>query len=332
MGGTPTGVQPLARSFRASEKGATSEKRQKTTTYVPSFKIAPQQVQGVQAQLAAYEGGKYTDLVTQNANGDHYVQIYQATFNKLLPAFQAAADLGISYMPVVEKPANGPMDGGSSATMQDPQDFKKRDANGEKDGGKYAGTLAFYARNERLYGCNEKPSVAKLTKKTCVGTLADGTDCTPCYGLFNMLYAPAKEGTAAIALPPVGGMWGSGGKEKEVGGIDGGIDSGIPSFPGVVLPRNAWGQRVEQDSSAECWTDSYVCNKGATDNPPECNGVPIPEGETFLEVPSTEIEDMCKDKEGDKGFLIEEGEGPAASGVGQIGGTVLAVAVLLLAL
>merc|ERR1712232_1097956 len=55
-GGTPTGVQPLARSFRASEKGATSEKRQKTTTYVPSFKIAPQQVQGAQAQLLRTRG------------------------------------------------------------------------------------------------------------------------------------------------------------------------------------------------------------------------------------------------------------------------------------
>merc|ERR1719321_2314795 len=62
--GVTMGVQPLGESFRSAEKGATSTKRLKTTTYVPSFDATGYNMNTIQNAIARKTGGsraKYKD-------------------------------------------------------------------------------------------------------------------------------------------------------------------------------------------------------------------------------------------------------------------------------
>jgi len=105
-GGTTLGVQNLGVSFRSAEKGATSTKRLKTTTYVPSFSTAGYNDAVIANAIKSRTRGnkaKYADILTTNAQtGESYIKIYEATMFKMLPAFKAAETLGISYMPSVQ--------------------------------------------------------------------------------------------------------------------------------------------------------------------------------------------------------------------------------------
>merc|ERR1712176_595704 len=102
------GFQPLGDTFRGTEKGATSTKRLKTTTYVPSFSTANYNLATIK-QVVNQNAGKnnqYADLLSEPKpnTGTQYIKIYQATLNKVLQDFKAVESLGITYQPGVRQP------------------------------------------------------------------------------------------------------------------------------------------------------------------------------------------------------------------------------------
>ena len=185
-GDVKMGVQQLATAFRAAEKGATSNKRLKTTTYVPSFSTANYDLDVIQATIKNYIGdgvAKYADVLSApkpNTN-IRYIEIYQATMNHLLPDFAHAAHFGITYQESVKKqpcstlPAalrakstggakaeatpcctgsmqdTGP--GQCGATLTDVTQFRKKTATGARDSGHYAYTKFTLQRHMALYSC-----------------------------------------------------------------------------------------------------------------------------------------------------------------------------------
>merc|ERR1719174_413021 len=184
--GVGMGVQQLGESFRSAEKGATSTKRLKTTTYVPSFDAAGYNMNTIQNAIASRTGGskaKYKDLLsTPKPNtGKQYIEIYTATMNQMLPAFKAAEAKGISYMESVKmvpcsqiqdqnlkrlSPGTGRQaiacctgslqntaDGGCGATLSQKTKFTKRNAAGKTDGGLYSGREFLLNRYMTLYSC-----------------------------------------------------------------------------------------------------------------------------------------------------------------------------------
>merc|ERR1712048_780602 len=65
--GVTMGVQQLGNSFRSAEKGATSTKRLKTTTYVPSFDTAGYDMNTIQNAIKSRTNGnkaQYADILT----------------------------------------------------------------------------------------------------------------------------------------------------------------------------------------------------------------------------------------------------------------------------
>merc|ERR1719174_3169246 len=191
-GGTNTaamGVQQLGTSFRSAEKGATSTKRLKTTTYVPSFDVSGYNMNTIQNAIASRTGGTkaiYRDLLsTPKPNtGKRYIEIYTATMNQMLPAFKAAEALGITYMESVKMVpcsqiqdqklkqlstgsnrqatacCTGSMrntaEGGCGSTLSDTTSFRKRNANNKKDGGLYAARKFNLERYMTLYKCPQQ--------------------------------------------------------------------------------------------------------------------------------------------------------------------------------
>jgi hypothetical protein len=123
------GAQTLANGFRVAEVGAISSERLTTATYIPSFALPAAKAAEVKAALA----DKYKSLVS-DAN---VVQIYVAALNDLRADFEAAAAKGLKYMPAMIK--------STVATMADVTQFRKVDAAGKQDGGKYAATAAYRA-------------------------------------------------------------------------------------------------------------------------------------------------------------------------------------------
>lgn len=187
-GGLGMGVQQLGASFRSAEKGATSTKRLKTTTYVPSFNAAPYNDAVIAKAIASRTQGnkaKYADILQTNAQtGQSYIKIYEPTMIKMLPAFKAAEALGITYLPSVQTVpckviqdatlksrsqlglgksrtavacCDGSMlDQGANScaqTMADTTNFKKRNANNRQDGGLYAARTFATQRYMSQYGC-----------------------------------------------------------------------------------------------------------------------------------------------------------------------------------
>merc|ERR1712151_300220 len=105
--GNMEGVQPLADTFRGVEKGATSTKRLKTTTYVPSFSTAGYDLATIKQVISKNAGknNQFADLLSEpkpNTN-IQYIEIYQATLNRVLADFKAAESLGITYLPAVRQ-------------------------------------------------------------------------------------------------------------------------------------------------------------------------------------------------------------------------------------
>jgi len=208
--GINMGVQPLGESFRSAEKGATSTKRLKTTTYVPSFDTQGVDMVVVHRAIEQRTGGnraKYADLLSAPKPGTNrrYIEIYTATMNQMLPAFAAAEKLGITYMQSVEmKPCSvlsptlqsmstgtnrqgtacctgsllDKKDGECGATLPDITGFQKRNANNKKDGGLYAARQFNLERYMTLYGCQAacllqtkaSPLLAAAVTKTSKGT------------------------------------------------------------------------------------------------------------------------------------------------------------------
>merc|ERR1712226_1396772 len=101
------GVQPLGDTFRGLEKGATSTKRLKTTTYVPSFSTANYNLNTIKNTISKNAGrnNQFADLLSDPKpnTGIQYIEIYQATMNKMLADFKAAESLGITYLPAVRQ-------------------------------------------------------------------------------------------------------------------------------------------------------------------------------------------------------------------------------------
>merc|ERR1712076_326901 len=97
------GVQPLGDTFRGVEKGATSTKRLKTTTYVPSFSTANYNLATIKQVISKNAGknNQFADLLSDPKpnTGIQYIEIYRATMNKMLADFKAAESLGITYLP-----------------------------------------------------------------------------------------------------------------------------------------------------------------------------------------------------------------------------------------
>lgn len=193
--GITLGPQPLGNSFRAAEKGATSTKRLKTTTYVPSFNVAGYDtatIQNVVNQNAKYK----TLLTTKNAaTNQQYIQIYPAAMKQLLPEIAAAAALGITYMesvkmipckllsadlqakskytgtgkfagtstPCCEGSMQNTNPGGCGNTLTDVTNFQKKNAAGNRnDGGQYAASKFITQRYSALYGCPEQCLTSKI--------------------------------------------------------------------------------------------------------------------------------------------------------------------------
>jgi len=120
-------TQPLANVFRANTAGSTKTNRQQTNTYIPSFQLNADLVQQARQRVP----NKYATLI----NANNTVQIYVAAMNDLMPLYlEAAAEYGILYQPNQRKD--------TLVTKADATQFKKRNANGNTDGGDYAATTA----------------------------------------------------------------------------------------------------------------------------------------------------------------------------------------------
>merc|ERR1719454_2387164 len=105
--------------------------------------------------------------------------------NDLMPAFQAVAnDYGIVYQPNHFKSI--------LATAPDATQFKKRNANGQQDNGKYAGTQAIIKRAEAMgcqAACLQNGPKAALYRDS-QGTTITGANCVQCAKFFQLSQAP----------------------------------------------------------------------------------------------------------------------------------------------
>jgi len=170
-------VQQLADCFRCTTGGSTRAKRQETNTYIPSYKLP----QALIAEAKSKVKEQYRSLITD----DGTVQIYVAAMNQLMPEFvKAAEDFGILYQPAMRKT--------TFTAMPDATQFKKRDANGKIDNGKYAATVAkvaFAASKGCAENCLKCPAggdnkAPLLNGKEYTGTCVTGS-CANCASLFK---------------------------------------------------------------------------------------------------------------------------------------------------
>jgi hypothetical protein len=193
-------TQQLANVFRAGTIGSTKSNRQQTNTYIPSFQLP----QNLIAQAQNYVPDKYAGLITAEGR----VQIYVAAMTDLMPQFQeAAADFGILYQPNAVKD--------TLTTKQDSTQFKKRNANGVTDGGKYAGTEAIIAKaagkgcQAACFECNtgngNKAPLLRDSDGTCVTANSAAGNCANCAQLFTNAPAPALGASALSAELAAGG-------------------------------------------------------------------------------------------------------------------------------
>jgi len=153
------GTQPLAKCFRCAEGGSTTTKRIQTNTYIPSFQLSEELVPAASKIVPS----RYAKLITESG----LVQIYVAAMNDLLPYFYKSRHLGIMYQPAVAKP--------TTATLLDVTNFKKRNEEDEKDGGKYAATEAKKMLAWNAYACPGKCLFAN--QKKVYANACRGDDC-----------------------------------------------------------------------------------------------------------------------------------------------------------
>jgi len=346
--GATLGVQPLGESFRSLEKGATSTKRLKTTTYVPSFDATGYDDQVIAKAIASKTKGnkaKYADLLsTAKPNtGKKYIEIYTASMNQMLPAFAEAASLGITYQQSIRmvpckileqqnaqlaqksvlKAKNsqaaaacctGSMlntqPGGCGATTPDATGFRKRNAQGGKDGGLYAAKTFTEQRYQTLYNCaaaclnqaqdtngNLAKTTTKTSKGTCIGYLAgsqgcvtqqpaantDYEDCTGCAGIFNNV-APQTFETTFKSVKGTGDLQALSARIME--------QSSLPQ-ESLSNVANTEGDPLVEDRTAICHTESeYKCDalKGK-----EYVSMAEYQAAKCEETQSVKIDNMCDD-------------------------------------
>jgi hypothetical protein len=336
--GLQMGAQQLGESFRSAEKGATSTKRLKTTTYVPSFDTAGYAMNTINNAIAQRTGGnkaKYKDLLStaNTKTGKQYIQIYTATMNQMLPAFKKAEKQGISYMESVKMVPCSTMaagtlktlssaannqatacckgnmlntqPGGCGATLKQKTLFRKKNANGNNDGGAYSGREYILNRYMSLYQCpracmfpisQQKTAdsgllapVIKTETGTCVNYLSTNgctttandqyTKCQNCAGIFNNV-APNLFASNFVGKPVQGGPLG-----KMLGRL-----SAAPEDEPMGNVLSAGGEDLGLDNTAECHTPStFKCPGKEADfekdvNAGKCN-----------EVESHKVDDMCDD-------------------------------------
>jgi len=157
------GVQQLANCFRCEEVGSTNTNRLQTNTYIPSFQLPTTLIEAARKVVPS----KYSKLITDSG----LVQIYVASLNDLLPFFFKARELGITYQEADIKQS-------ATNTKSDTTKFKKIDAKGKVDGGKYAALEAKKKFVEK-HGC---PGQCLTVTKLPPGfVLNEGKDCwKPC--------------------------------------------------------------------------------------------------------------------------------------------------------
>jgi len=185
------GVQQLGSSFRSAEKGATSTRRLKTTTYVPSFNVAGYSMNTIQNAIQSRTGGnkaKYADLLTQpnTKTGAQYSLIYQPTMNQLLEKMAGLQSMGITFRASIQQTpcsaitdptllaaskgdGSGTTEGieccegsllnkaknGCGSTLASPNGHRKRSANGQNDGGLYSARKVMLQNLYTQYRCKE---------------------------------------------------------------------------------------------------------------------------------------------------------------------------------
>jgi hypothetical protein len=337
--GAGMGVQNLGQSFRSAEKGATSTKRLKTTTYVPSFNAAGYQANIIANAIEDKTGGnkaKYKDLLsTPKPNtANQYIEIYTATMNQMLPAFKKAEKQGISYMESVKMQSCSQIQdntlktmssgnnrqavacctgslqntaaGGCGATLSQKTNFRKRNANGNQDGGLYS-AREFTLNNMRtLYGCPRAcmypitqqktansgllDAVTKSSTGTCVNYLSTGgctlqanpqnTDCRPCAGIFNNVAPASFSSNFQIGKPSTEGSL-----KSMISRL-----SSAPSDEPIANVLSVGGQDLGLDNTAECHTpSSFTCPGKEIDFEKDVNAGKC------KEVESAKVDNMCDD-------------------------------------
>ena len=130
------GDQQLANCFRCPDTGSVNTNRIEQQTYIPSFQISDLNRAN---QIRNMLKNDVKNLLPVNSNT---VQIYQASLNELSNDFLNAANLGFTYQPAMIK--------NTITTMQDTTNFLKVDANGNKDNGVYASTIASKLKQQNI--------------------------------------------------------------------------------------------------------------------------------------------------------------------------------------
>jgi hypothetical protein len=189
--------QQLANCFRCTAVGSTNTKRQQTNTYIPSFELPASLVADAEKLIPT----KYRHMLEKDAQtGKALVLIYKTAMDDLSKAFLDAAPLGIVYQMGVTKT--------TLHTMPDSVQFKKRNANNQKDNGVYAYTQALYEKAKGI-GCAESclkassgnAPLLKSSQKTSVTG-----QCAACANLFKSVSQPAQ-----AVQTPISGIISSGG-------------------------------------------------------------------------------------------------------------------------
>ena len=190
--GATVGAQQLGVTFRSAAKGATSTKRLKTTTYVPSFEVANYDKNVINNAIQQRTGGNknaYKDILTaaNPTTNKEYIMIYTTTLNQMLPDFQKAAEYGVTYQGSIQKvpcsvlkvqnkelyelsklagnneqPADcccegnllNTAPGGCGATFNSRTEHIKKNAAGKKDGGRYAAETFMMQHYNTMYNCD----------------------------------------------------------------------------------------------------------------------------------------------------------------------------------
>jgi len=345
-GGTQMGVQQLADTFRGTEKGATSSKRLKTTTYVPSFNVAGYDMNIIQNAIDSETGGNkasYKDILTTNAvTGAQYIEIYRPTMDRVLEDIKQLEATGYGFQESIKSVScsklnadlqtksrvtgntanqrataccDGPITergpGKCGSSLADLTDFKKRNAQGNKDGGVFAATRFYQQQMESQYNCpTECQTVATNTNnnlmaplvKTAVGTcvtalsgsngcvnldadpniLAGATDCTGCIGRFNNVAPATFRNDFAIGISTPG--------QSLIDLVDRVAAAAAQPQEPVGSALNTPGDPLAIDDTAVCHTESTFSCPGDDSqydemvNNGECSGTD-----------SVKIDNMCED-------------------------------------
>jgi hypothetical protein len=130
------GDQQLANCFRCTDTGSVNTNRIEQQTYIPSFEIKDFNIAN-QVRNSLKDDVK--NLLSVNTNT---VKIYEASLSELSSDFAEASRLGFVYQPAMIK--------SNITTMEDPTNFLKIDANGNKDDGVYAATFAVRSKKENI--------------------------------------------------------------------------------------------------------------------------------------------------------------------------------------